>query len=987
MKTKKIKFLILSLLFLICFKISAQEKTDLQKQIKELEESENTEKSLKQALKLEKEYKNSQEYADILVLLGDLYYELAEYEESLNYTENALKLVEKTKGKQDTLYIQLCSDLAVAYADLGNHDKARELYKETLQIQLDQNKKETELYAETLTNFAMFESAINNYDIAIKSMKEAKSIYENLKLENTLEYVIFLQQLGRLNKLMGNTVEAQQIYENVLLQLESKVDKQDKDYLEAKSEYAIFVGEIGQIEKAITMLEEVIELQAANPNTNKVIYAVSLHDLASLYADLKNHKKAIPLYQKAIQLFEETTGKNSIDFIASNSFLANSYQEEGKLEDAEKLYLESYKLGKKTLGKTNPDVALWANDLGNFYLKQNQITKAKPYFEESYQIIKSELNPHHPYYIIALSGVALYYTKNKEIEKATKLYKEIVEIDIENIKNVFPILNENQKEGFISVLEVDFLDYQDFILQFYKEKPELIHRLFELNLLTKGLIFQSTQKLRQNITNSKDEEMIAAFENWKSKKNKLTSAWQLSQEEQKEKNINLPKLKEEAEKAEYTLINLAKQKGLAGTKSLDFLSKNYSFADVQKTLKENEAVIEIIRAERFNEQKKSYDTLYTAVIIEKNNLEPKLVVLENGKEMETSELVFYRNNIEFGLKESESYATFWEKINTELSPTTKKIYFSPDGVYHQININTLYDDKSENYLTDKFQVQMISSSRDLIEFYEAKEQNKNHLESQNQQFETNFADYQFYLFGYPQYNLIEKTEQNENSNQDGNNKKRSVFSSQRFWRNGGITPLLGTKEEVQTIDSLLGKSSYKTITFLEKEANESNLKKLVNPTVLHIATHGFFTPSDNQSKNNSPLTQSGLLLAGAENGIRENKNGTDEDGVLTAEEVLTFNLDKTELVILSACETGLGVLRNGEGVYGLERAFRQAGAKSVIISLWKVSDEATNKMMQYFYKHWIVTKDKHKAFELAQKELRKEFSQPFYWGAFVLVGE
>jgi tetratricopeptide (TPR) repeat protein len=143
------------------------------------------EKSLKEALKLEKEYKKSQKYQDILVLLGDPYYEVSEYEESLNHTEKALKLVEKQKGKQDTLYIQLCSDLAITYTDLGNPEKARELYKESLEIQEAQSNKNAKLYAEMLTNSAMFESAVGNYDIAIQSMKEAKSIYKNLKLENT----------------------------------------------------------------------------------------------------------------------------------------------------------------------------------------------------------------------------------------------------------------------------------------------------------------------------------------------------------------------------------------------------------------------------------------------------------------------------------------------------------------------------------------------------------------------------------------------------------------------------------------------------------------------------------------------------------------------------------------------------------------------------------------------------------------------------------
>jgi CHAT domain-containing protein len=144
---------------------------------------------------------------------------------------------------------------------------------------------------------------------------------------------------------------------------------------------------------------------------------------------------------------------------------------------------------------------------------------------------------------------------------------------------------------------------------------------------------------------------------------------------------------------------------------------------------------------------------------------------------------------------------------------------------------------------------------------------------------------------------------------------------------------------------------------------------------------------DDYKATRDPLLNSGLLLANAQQGI-SGQIVEGEDGILTAKEALNLTLDKTQLVVMSACETGRGEIRNGEGVYGLQRAFQQAGARTVLISLWKVSDEATQVLMTNFYENLLSKKlNKREAFLQAQSELMKKYPQPYYWGAFVMVGE
>ena len=190
-------------------------------------------------------------------------------------------------------------------------------------------------------------------------------------------------------------------------------------------------------------------------------------------------------------------------------------------------------------------------------------------------------------------------------------------------------------------------------------------------------------------------------------------------------------------------------------------------------------------------------------------------------------------------------------------------------------------------------------------------------------------------------------------------------------------------------------------------ALEEAIKTASNPQILHLATHGFFAgdvnTSDLQGRSNDllfgqsiekaqrfPLLRSGLMFCGSQNTIDGNYNPseTNEDGILTGLEVMNLDLRTTELVVLSACETGLGEIMNGEGVYGLQRAFKIAGAQNIMMSLWKVDDMATQILMGKFYGFWLDGNTKREALKMARNYLRSQpkYDSPYYWGGFVLIG-
>lgn len=442
-----------------------------------------------------------------------------------------------------------------------------------------------------------------------------------------------------------------------------------------------------------------------------------------------------------------------------------------------------------------------------------------------------------------------------------------------------------------------------------------------------------------------------------------------------------------------------------GENSSDLDDLRKSWLDIKYYLKKGECALEIIRTPTFNPFNGGSfgeTSTYLSLLVTKNTKKhPTPIILGDGDYLESGGVKYYRNTIQYKLENEKSYQDFWSTLsNHEQFKDIKTAYISLDGVYNQISLNTLYNTESKEFLLDELNIILLGN---LKEIKNAKKELPKESRNEN-----------YLLMGYPNYNHTfiddkanEKLRNNESyanamtsiRTRGGNNKLRGA---------NGIAKLPGTREEVMVIDSLIKNKNHESKVYLETSATEDIIKNINNlnrsPKVIHIATHGFFTlpkknsydEKDFSNSSEGLLNLSGLLLTSATYGydnetilyeLNELSKGRDfQDGILTANEVMNLDLNDTDMVILSACETGLGVIQSGEGVYGLQRAIQTAGANSVIMSLWKVSDEGTNLFMQYFYESYLNSRNKKKAFLNAQIKLREKYSSPYFWGAFVLVG-
>ena len=418
--------------------------------------------------------------------------------------------------------------------------------------------------------------------------------------------------------------------------------------------------------------------------------------------------------------------------------------------------------------------------------------------------------------------------------------------------------------------------------------------------------------------------------------------------------------------------------------------------DVQKGLQQDEAAIEFVKFHLYN-KKWTDSTMYAAYVLRKNDSIPVFVPLFEEKQLQqlfdsagntsTSMVSKFYRGLEIKNHNAASlgaalYKVVWAPLEPYLK-NIKKISYSPAGKLYSIAFQALQVD-STTVLMDKYQLQQYTSTRQVA------------LRNEENQI---IKPAGITLFGNASFTMDSLQLAKQKSNKE--NISTTIYSpKKRSSDNGSWPDLAGTAAEVKKINVLFNQNKLNTKAFTQTAASEGNLKALSgnSPQILHIATHGFFLPEPDKKKKDKnpnetntytlaedPLLRSGLILSGG-NYAWSGKTPIDgvEDGIATAYEISQLNLSNTELVVLSACETALGDVKGSEGVFGLQRAFKMAGVKKLIVSLWQVPDKETAELMTAFYGYWMKGKTINESFTQAQAAMRKKYS-PFYWAAFVLV--
>lgn len=934
--------------------------------------------------------------------------ELGYYRETETIYKELLAIESKSKGKDSEDYFVTASSLMEHYVYTSEYQKGLDLVKE-----LKKEVKKKSLNEAMLLRFqGDFLEMSGNQSKSIKTLLESLEILEELGMYASLEYVGVLNSVAGVYNYMGKIPVAEEAYREALGILD-RLPEELTDYsLATRSNLANTLYSLGNYDEAEKIYVDNLNTDEAFFGKESFYYGSDAYSLGINSLKAGKYAKAEEQFLTSAEVFKSILGEESIMYARVLQSLTSLYTQTRQLDKAKETGLKAISLIEKA--SSDPQqIAFAYYYLGDAFYSDGDIGKATDYHYQALKLREKGVGKNHSDYAESTNKLAVLNWNKKQLDEALKLYEETFDNYFDQINLIFPILSEEEKAKFYyNKLKPTFEQFNSFIVETSVDDKKLIGEMYNYQLATKGLILSATNKVREAIMSSNNAELIEKYETWVAQKEKLAKLFSASDIPVAIRNVKIDSLN--------ALANvLEKQLSKESTEfAQTFANRELKWQNIQEKLKPGEAAVEVVRFRDFTPDSAGVFTdevYYAALIITYDTKDyPDMVLMRNGKMMETRYLSNYRNAIKYKINEEFSYKLFWKPIANRLEGI-KKVYFSPDGVFNQISIYTLRNPASGKFTIDEMEIHVVTNTKDLVA--------SNH---------TSHPGNKSYLFGYPNYNMGAIDNKKGESTTDASkitkaaSEDRAVRGASRGVRGsrgaednlqalsrGGAIPrglrgnllrymrsnqmlalLPGTKKEVNLIDSLYLKKTLPATTYLSNEALEDSIKAIKNPRTLHIATHGFFLESDQEDETKdeyvqNPLLRSGLILAGANSFISEGQISNeirDEDGILTAYEAMNLRLDDTELVVLSACETGLGEIKNGEGVYGLQRAFQIAGADAIIMSMWTVDDDATQELMTNFYEEWLSGQDKQTAFITAQKRLKDKWVSPYYWGAFVMIG-
>jgi CHAT domain-containing protein len=908
-------------------------------------------------------------------ILGEYYNEVENYDLAVEKYLKCLKIVEETHKLDENYfyYLQRLGEIYILKKEqFFFKENALGIFKKQASVSLELFGKNSNEYAFSLNNLGFFFDFTDKRIEAESYFLQSYSIIENFKGNSNNNYLAILDNISKFYQKSNNLSKAD-FYNEIGLQLIINNKYDNNEYLSFLSNKALIKTELGDYDYALKLYDECLKLAREIYGIDSSFYGTMISNVASIYYIKKEFLIAEKLFNIDYNITLKKYGENHFQTAMSLNRLSNIYSSLKQDQKAIDYNLKALKILDNTLGTENNNYATVCSSLGTQYSLVNDEKNALKYYVKSYNI-KLKLNgKYSSSNLIILNNLI---TQNANIQNTNEQIKFLSEY--------FELLKYNLIQMNSNFGELDLLKYINKIvpnnsylsfLNYRTQYPEINIDCYENELLLKNLSLRNQKRIKNNILKSNDTVLKQQYEQFIANKRYLTKLEELPIVQRPQ---TYEQLKTDTESLEKDITR----------KSSDFAeakkSLNITWKQIQEKLKPNEVVIDLVSYNYYN-KKWTDSIMYGAFVIKKDSKFPKFISLFEEKQL-TALLAKGTNQAEAINKQYSNLEIsnlFLKPLEAELK-NVKTIYLTPTGVAHQINFKAL-PLQNNNTLGESYDVKLMGSSAQIIAYKPTSIQENKNME--------------LVLYGGIDYDK-KTTETDIASNPNDFNDLATRSGIVEFGY------LKGTNLEIEKIKELATQNNYTTLLLKERNATEESIKKLdskTNPFILHLATHGYFFENIKREKTENsgiikempkhnfykesedPMLRSGLIFAGANKFWKNtNKEIAGDDGIVTAKEIANLDLSNCQLVVLSACETGLGDVNGSEGVFGLQRAFKMAGVKSIIMSLWKVPDAQTAELFEVFYAECFKGKTIPEAFREAQNKMKTKYD-PFYWAGFVLL--
>ena len=922
--------------------------------------------------------------------IGAVYWNKGELRNALKFFQKSLDVRKATLGDGHFVLAESYNNVGLIYKRMGDSNRALELYEKALDIRLRTFGEQHPDVATSYNNIGSLYWDKGDYERALEFHQKALAIKLNVLGEQHIEVARSYLNLGRVYYKKGDYERAIEFHQKALNIRLSAFGEQHPDVVASYNDLASVYLQKGEYEQALEYHQKGLRVKLAVLGEQHPSVAGTYNNIGEVYVHTKDYDRALDFFQKSLKIRLNTEGPKHLDVAESYNNIGVTYYEKGDFDRALQFQRKALPIRLATQGEHHPEVAQTYYVCGNAYLGKSDFERALHSYQESLQANVPGFAESDPYSNPSLSNVL----SEQELLRTLQGKAEV-------------LIQRHTASGNLQDLQAAFSTAKLMVQLLDRMRSGFQAEGSKLLLAEKAsTIFEKAIRAALGLSRLTGDSQYEAQAFGFAEKAKAAVLWEALQDSHAKQFAGIPdslldkerqlridlasydtRIQEEELKLDkrdsllindfenrYFDLNRRYEKLIARFESdypryytLKYQTRGLTVAELQKRIDDRTSVLEFFTG----------DSAIYVFTISKSDFEvtrvPRDSLLENQIEQLRLGITKNRGDGDYRLYTRTAHQLY-QKLFLPVAPRlhTQKLVIIPDGILNTLPFETLLsaevaaaetiDYKSLPYLMKKYDLSYAYSANLL---WATAGQPKP-------------PPYDYLAFA-PVFSSGLPDESRGMQLVKNNHALDSTRAASRIYLPASKQEVLGIRELFQKSHGLVARLSdwlleKKTRVYLEQDANEENLKKqpLKNYRYLHFATHGF--------ANKDAPDLSGLLLA--------QDSASVEDGVLHLPEIYTLDLN-ADLVVVSACESGAGKLAKGEGLIGLTRGFLYAGARNLLVSLWKVNDWSTADLMLGFYSRILQGNSKAAALRQAKLQLmqdRPDYAKPYYWAPFILIG-